>query len=83
MNSPTSKPIRKIKMTGIASVTTAVIIVLAWLLKTFFPEFQIDDTVVGAIALLAMTFIPTLTGYQTKNDPGDFNHRVKAKKDGK
>ena len=83
MNAPTKYPIRKITAVGASSLIMAIIIVLAWILHAFFPEFEMDAEVKGAISLILLTVIPPMVGYYVRSNPGDFNHRATLKKDGK
>ena len=76
MNSPTKWPIRKIYAVSISSLITAIVVVLAWILRSYFPTLEIPDEVIGAVSIILMVVIPPLMGYAAKNNPGDFDYRV-------
>ncbi len=80
MNSPTKKPIRKIRAVWAAGVssTVAITAVLLWALPTFF-DVSIDEAAAGGLAALVVTVVTGLSGYMAKNDPGDFNYRAEGK----
>ena len=76
MNSPTKKPIRKIRAVwaGGGSATVAIAAILLWVLPTFL-DLDISHAAAGGIAALIVALITGAAGYQAKNDPGDFDYR--------